>query len=193
MSVTLGDRVAILGPSGSGKTTLVALLGGLIAPDEGSVTVESQHGALQPARCVAWVLQTLNVLPDRTTLENAQLGAYADTADPKQARQRALAGLEAVGLGSLVDRPVRTLSGGECQRVVIARALASRRPFILADEPTGQLDHATTARVLDVLVGDLRERGIVIVTHDREVAARCDRVISILDGRISEVDARDVA
>jgi len=98
------------------------------------------------------------------------------------ARERAREALGQVGLGPLIDRPIRTLSGGETQRVVIARALCSLRPFILADEPTGQLDRRTTDGVLESLLTDTHGKGVVIVTHDPTVASRCDRTLYLADG-----------
>lgn len=181
LEVPMGRTVAIAGPSGSGKTTLLALLGGLLRPRQGQVRVEGGH-VETPAENVAWVLQTVNVLSDRSVLDNAALGAFGDGANLGSARERARESLDQVGLGPLVDRPIRTLSGGETQRVVIARALCSLRPFILADEPTGQLDRRTTDGVLESLLTDTHGKGVVIVTHDPTVASRCDRTLYLADG-----------
>jgi ABC-type lipoprotein export system ATPase subunit len=189
LMVPMGRTVAISGPSGSGKTTLLALLGGLLRPREGHVRVEGARPET-PAENVAWVLQTVNVLPDRSVLDNAALGAFGDGANLGSARERAREALGQVGLGPLVDRPIRTLSGGETQRVVIARALCSLRPFILADEPTGQLDRRTTDGVLESLLTDTHGKGVVIVTHDPTVAHRCDRTVYLVDGAlVDHVDA----
>jgi putative ABC transport system ATP-binding protein/lipoprotein-releasing system ATP-binding protein len=185
--VRTGESVAITGPSGSGKTTLLAVLGGLLDPTSGSVTVVQPDGVpgdLTPSDVVSWVLQTTNVLTDRSVLDNVVVGALGDGVDRATATSRAGEALIAVGLAALADRPVRTLSGGETQRVAIARALASRRGFVLADEPTGQLDQTTTSSVLDVLLGGGYDQAIVVVTHDPAVAARCDRTLGLRDGEL---------
>lgn len=174
-SVGLGERLAVMGPSGTGKSTLLALLGGVLRPDAGQVSVVASDGTVLRSQDVtSWVLQSVNLLPDRAVLDNARLGALADGAPLYEATERACAALGAVGLTGFEHRSVRDLSGGEAQRVVVARALASRRPFILADEPTGQLDTRSTAVVLDALFTHTLGRGIVVVTHDPDVAARCD-------------------
>jgi putative ABC transport system ATP-binding protein/lipoprotein-releasing system ATP-binding protein len=133
----------------------------------------------------SWVLQTVNVLPDRTVLDNVVIGAYADGASRQQAIPRARQALDAVGLADYASRPVRTLSGGENQRVVIARALVSRRMVVLADEPTGQLDQATSATVVDALLRTAVDRVLIIVTHDPDVADRCDRTYRLAAGHLS--------
>lgn len=184
-----GRSAAILGPSGSGKSTLLSVLGGLVRPDAGTVRVDlgSQDldGAAVPLRDVtAWVLQTTNVLPERSALENVIVAALTQHGDQRRARAEAGRRLESVGLADRVHDPARVLSGGELQRVVIARALASGRPFVLADEPTGQLDRSTSAMVLDALLRSSGDAGVVIVTHDPEVAARCDAMVRIEDGRV---------
>src|SRR5690606_3454326 len=126
--------------------------------------------------------QTVNVLADRPVVDNVCLGAYSRGVGREEALRRARQQLAAVGLGDRGDDPVRVLSGGEVQRVVIARALASGRPVLLADEPTGQLDAATTDTVLSVLLDRDHGRSVVVVTHDLEVAGRCDRVLRLRDG-----------
>lgn len=186
ITVRLGETVALLGPSGSGKTTLLALLGGLLRPVRGKVSVVDDEGACHPdvARYVSWVLQTTNFLPDRDVLHNVAISALGDGVTRLEARSRATAALAHVGLSGLALRPARTLSGGEVQRVAVARALVGTRPFVLADEPTGQLDHRTTRGVLAVLLGPREDRGVLVVTHDEEVAARCDRTLRLMDGAL---------
>ncbi|MFE1320545.1 ABC transporter ATP-binding protein [Kitasatospora phosalacinea] len=186
LDVTVGTSLAVVGPSGTGKSTLLAILGGLLAPAEGRVTIDHGHGR-SVADSVSWVLQTVNVLPDRTVLDNVALGALADGADWNRARELARPALERVGLATFADRPVRALSGGEVQRTVIARALVSTRPFVLADEPTGQLDAATTTRVMDSLLATTATRGLVVVTHDPTVAHRCTRTVRLTDGRLTHL------
>lgn len=185
-----GESVALMGPSGSGKTTLLSILGLLTAPAEGSVLLDGREVGTQDAAELrtsqfAWVFQTANALLRRSALENASLQLLARGAARESAVAVASAELERVGVGHLTGRPARLLSGGELQRVCIARALAAAPRWILADEPTGQLDHATTLEVSAALIqGRPIETGLIVATHDPEVAARCGRVIRLVDGRI---------
>lgn len=182
-----GSSAAIVGPSGSGKTTLLSLMGHLLPLQAGTITAVDENGNERAlTQTASWVLQTVSLLPDRSAIDNVAIGAYSDGAGTADARDRALACLDAVGLAGREDDPARILSGGEAQRVAIARALASHRPIILADEPTGQLDAQTSATVLDAMVGAHGERTVVIVTHDPEVADRCDVVLELRDGRVHE-------
>lgn len=182
-----GSSAAIIGPSGSGKTTLLSLMGHLLPLQAGTITAVDDNGAQRSlADTASWVLQTVSLLPDRSAVDNVAVGAYSDGATRADARARALECLGAVGLAGREGDPARILSGGEAQRVAIARALASRRPIILADEPTGQLDAATSATVLDAMIGSHGARTVVVVTHDLEVAERCDLVLELRDGRIVE-------
>jgi len=181
LEVFEGERLAIMGPSGSGKSTLLAIIGGLIRPRRGSVRVCSGE---DEASTVAWVLQTVNVLSDRPVIDNVAVGALAGGCRWRDAVAVARQELKRVGLGDHASAPVRLLSGGEAQRVVIARALASSAEVILADEPTGQLDARTTDDVLDILLGP-HGRTTVVVTHDVSVAARCDRTMHLVDGRLA--------
>jgi putative ABC transport system ATP-binding protein/lipoprotein-releasing system ATP-binding protein len=188
-TIERGRSAAILGPSGSGKSTLLSVLGGLVRPDDGTVRVDlgpqATDGASVALRDVtAWVLQTTNVLPERSALENVVVAALTQHGDRRRARAEAERRLESVGLADRAHDSARVLSGGELQRVVIARALASGRPFLLADEPTGQLDRATSMMVLDALLRSSGDAGVVIVTHDPAVAARCDVTARLEDGRV---------
>lgn len=177
-----GATAAIVGPSGSGKTTLLSLLGGLLRPQQGAFEcVDGQGGRHVPADVSTWVLQTVSLLPDRSVLDNVCLGAYLDGADIATARSRARARLADMGLGDRAGEPAKVLSGGEAQRVAIARALASQRPVLFADEPTGQLDTATTNRVLEAMFAAV-DRTVVLVTHDESAASRCDLVLHLADG-----------
>ncbi|MGA9597710.1 MAG: ATP-binding cassette domain-containing protein, partial [Acidimicrobiia bacterium] len=177
--------VAVMGPSGSGKTTLLAILGGMLKPTHGRAAIHvDDDRTLSPGGYVAWVLQTSNILPDRSTLDNVTIGAFAAGQRRPAATREAGHALGLVGLSSLATRPVRQLSGGEVQRVATARAIVSRRPFILADEPTGQLDQATSVPVLDALLADSESRGVVVVTHDPAVAQRCDRIYRLENARL---------
>jgi putative ABC transport system ATP-binding protein/lipoprotein-releasing system ATP-binding protein len=185
LEVAPGEAVAIVGPSGSGKTTLLAVIGGLVPVQSGTVDLVDDHGRVhQPFDQAAWVLQTVNVLADRTVLDNVCVGAYAQGRNRRAAAAEAQRLLDVVGLGGRGGDPVRVLSGGEVQRVVIARALATGRPLLLADEPTGQLDAQTTESVLTALIDGSRGRTLVVVTHDTAVARRCDRVLTIQNGAL---------
>lgn len=185
MTAEAGESVAVVGPSGSGKTTFLALLGGLLPTREGTIVLERGTTAVPPADHVSWVLQTVNVLNDRSVRDNVAVGAFADGADRATAIERAERALAAVGLAGTGSRPVRTLSGGEAQRVVIARAAVSERPVLLADEPTGQLDQRTSTDVIDALLTSSASKITVIVTHDPAVAARCSRTLVLGSGTLS--------
>ena len=185
--IPAGTSAAIIGPSGSGKTTLLSLMGHLLPMQAGSIHAlddDDREVSLQEA--ASWVLQTVSLLPDRTALDNVTVGAFSDGASRPDAVARSRECLASVGLAGKEDEPARILSGGEAQRVAIARALASRRPIILADEPTGQLDARTSSTVLEAMIGSHGERTVVIVTHDPEVAERCDLVLELRDGVIHE-------
>lgn len=183
LAVEEGESVAVLGPSGSGKSTLLSVLGGLLAPTRGSAHVQRPDGAVVRLRdACAWVLQTVNVLPERSALDNVAVAGMACGLSRREALGDARGRLSAVGLQDRAGDPARQLSGGEVQRVVIARALASRRPFILADEPTGQLDRSTSDIVLDALFTSTGGAGVVVVTHDPAVAERCGRLVRLDDG-----------
>jgi len=180
--VPAGASVAIVGPSGSGKTTLLALLGGLLTPQGGRLRciddAEREHA---PRDVATWVLQTVSLLPDRTVLDNVCVGAYLDGVSTHEARRRASANLEAMGLHGREEDRAGLLSGGEAQRVAVARALSSSRSVLFADEPTGQLDASTTSAVLDAMLSSA-QRTVVLVTHDESAAARCDVVLRLRDG-----------
>lgn len=192
LTVNAGEAVAVLGPSGSGKSTLLGLLAGLDLPSDGEVSLlgqrlgeldEDQRAALRAGR-VGFVFQSFQLLPGMTALENValplQIGRRAG------ARAQAAALLEEVGLGQRLDHLPRQLSGGEQQRVALARAFAGDPQVLFADEPTGNLDAASGARVIELLFG-LRDRAgstLLLVTHDQQLAARCDRVVRLDAGRM---------
>ncbi len=188
LDVPSGASAAVIGPSGSGKTTLLSLVGRLLKMQGGTIEAISADGvAHHPYEVSSWVFQTVSLLPDRSAVDNVAVGAYSDGASRDDGRERAVACLAEVGLAGREEDPARILSGGEAQRIAIARALASRRPIILADEPTGQLDARTSATVLDAMLGAHGERTVLVVTHDPEVAARCDVVLELRDGVVHDV------
>jgi ABC-type lipoprotein export system ATPase subunit len=174
-SVMPGDRIAVTGPSGSGKSTLLYLLGGLETATSGTVTWPALGPLeeLRPAK-VAFVFQVPSLLASLTAVENVELPLLLDHIDAKTAHQAALAALERVELGRITDNLPEELSGGQAQRVAMARALAYQPKLILADEPTGQLDHPTAQRLFDVLFAALEgtDTALVVATHDLAVAGR---------------------
>jgi len=197
LEVAAGEHLAIMGASGAGKSTLLHLLGGLDKPDAGTVRIdgerldrwsESRRAAFR-ARRIGIVFQSYHLVPDLTVTENVLMPARAlnPWASPdRAARDRARYLLEKVGLGHRLDHRPMELSGGEQQRLAIARALMNDPDILLADEPTGNLDAVTGAQVLNDLFRLSEERGrcLVIVTHDPELAARCHRTMRLSDGRV---------
>ncbi|TML25794.1 MAG: ABC transporter ATP-binding protein [Actinobacteria bacterium] len=192
LAVSQGERVALWGPSGSGKTTLLHVLGGLTTPTRGTVQWEDRplssldtaaRGRIR-ARSIAYVFQTPSLLPSFTTLENVAFAARA-AGEPALA-SRAAELLALVGLQAKHDSLPGELSGGEAQRAAIARALGQRPRLLLCDEPTGQLDSDTGARVLDLIDALQAEMGfaLVVATHDADVAARYERTVALADGHI---------
>jgi putative ABC transport system ATP-binding protein/lipoprotein-releasing system ATP-binding protein len=189
LQVGPSETIAIVAPSGSGKTTLLSILGGLLAPSGGSVLLDGQPLASRglPVGTLAWVFQTINLFSRRTAGDNVAIGALALGLDNHTARRDADYALARVDLGGFGHRRANTLSGGEAQRVGIARALAGRPRYLLADEPTGQLDRSTSAVVADALFSARSDdMTIMIATHDLGVAERCERVLAIVNGRLQE-------
>lgn len=192
LDIANGEVVALLGPSGSGKSSLMAVLSGLERASSGSLMVAdadfsglSEDGLAAARRGrIGIVLQAFHLLPTMTAAEN--VATPMELAGDKDAAPRALAELAAVGLGHRTDHYPTQLSGGEQQRVAIARALAARPALIFADEPTGNLDAATGAEIIDLLLARRAETGatLLIITHDASLAARCERVLTMADGRI---------
>ena len=187
-----GEAVAVVGASGSGKSTLLGLLGGLDIPSAGSVALDGRdlfsldedgRAALR-SKLLGFVFQSFHLLPALNATENVmlplELAGDADAAD------HAVALLERVGLGARLRHYPRTLSGGEQQRVALARAFVTRPKLLLADEPTGNLDPATGAAIIDLMFGLNAERGttLVLVTHDEMLARRCMRLIRLAAGRL---------
>jgi putative ABC transport system ATP-binding protein len=188
--------VALVGPSGSGKSTFLNLVGGLDRPSEGELWVDgeelsaSKEKALTEhrRRRVGFVFQSFNLLPRLTALENVALPLMFVGVPEAERLARARELLLQVGLADRLEHRPTQLSGGEQQRVAIARALVSRPAIILADEPTGNLDTATGAEIMDLLRRLNRERGVtlLLVTHDPEAAGFADRVVQLRDGQIAD-------
>lgn len=191
--VEAGDFVAILGPSGSGKTTLMNLIGLIDLPNSGTYFIDGVDSKSQPDHLYAqlrnqkigFVFQKFNLISKYNALHNVSLPLLLNGARSKEAKKKALATLQRVGLGDRSHHRPNQLSGGQQQRVAIARALVGNCPLILADEPTGALDKKTGQDILELFT-DLNKEGktIVIITHDPNIAARAKRIIKVEDGQI---------
>jgi putative ABC transport system ATP-binding protein len=192
LEINPGEAVAIVGASGSGKTTLLGLLAGLDLPSRGSIrldgieltTLDEDARAALRARMVGFVFQSFQLLPGLTALENVMLPL--EIGGDRAARDKARRFLDRVGLAQRTTHYPRQLSGGEQQRVAIARAFASSPRVLFADEPTGNLDAATGARIIELILAlhDSAGATLVLVTHDERLAARCNRRLVLDDGRL---------
>ena len=194
-SVPAGSFSAIIGKSGSGKSTLLGVVSGLEKSDAGRVVVQGQDlSSLDEARmadlrrrAIGIVFQSFNLIPSLSALENTLLPTFFDKTTPVAARHRRAVGLLAqVGLGDRMHHRPSELSGGEQQRVAMARALVNEPAILLADEPTGNLDVETGAAILELLLDMSRAHAttLVVVTHDPDIAAKADTIIEMKDGRI---------
>ena len=198
-SIARGEFVAIVGPSGSGKSTLLALLGGLDRPSAGTIAVgDLELGGARDAELVKYrrerigfIFQSFNLLATRSAVENVEIPLVLNGVKPRERRTRALELLQLVGLEERAGHRPNQLSGGEMQRVAVARALANQPLLILADEPTGNLDSKTGASILSLLRQTVATRGVtlIIVTHDVGVAAHADRIIHMRDGKVEKIEA----
>jgi lipoprotein-releasing system ATP-binding protein len=198
LEVSSGESVAIVGPSGAGKSTLLHVLGGLDVPDEGVVLLngrdvyamdDAKRSATRNAM-IGFVFQFYHLLPEFTALENVFLPAFVSGGSRKMKDLEIVAreALARVGLEARAAHKPQQLSGGEQQRVAIARALVNRPKVLLCDEPTGNLDSASGAAVIDLILGiHAQGQAIVVVTHDETVAARCGRIVHIKDGILTKV------
>jgi len=198
LAVERGEMVAIIGASGAGKSTLLHLLGALDRPSGGDVIITGRAlsgldddavSALRN-RTVGFVFQFHHLLREFTALENVMMPLRIAGVDDVQARQRALGLLERVGLSGRAHHRPAQLSGGEQQRTAVARALAADPSVLLADEPSGNLDHGNSERLHDLFAQLTRELEIamVVVTHNRSLAARADRVLQLEEGRLTRIE-----
>ena len=194
LSLRSGEIVALVGPSGAGKSTLLHVAGLLERPDGGQVLIEGhdsgglsdEHRTMLRRRALGFVYQFHHLLPEFSALENVMLPQMIAGVARGTARDKASSLLERVGLGArLTHRPAR-LSGGEQQRVAIVRALANDPKILLADEPTGNLDHTTAEGVIETLLGIVRASGLaaLIATHNLDLARRLDRTVALEDGKL---------
>lgn len=190
LSINAGEQVAIIGSSGSGKSTLLSLLAGLDVPTKGNVQIHGQafssldedgRAAMRSAS-MGFVFQSFQLLPSLTALENVMLPLQLK--NNPQAKALSLEALEKVGLSARVKHYPKQLSGGEQQRVAIARAFATQPNILFADEPTGNLDHATGQMIIELLFNMNAEAGttLVLVTHDTQLANRCQRQLKLNSG-----------
>ncbi len=194
LSLEIPDKqmVAIVGPSGSGKSTLLGLMAGLDRPTSGSILLDGQELTTMSESALArfrrakigYIFQSFHLIPTLTAQEN--VAVPLDLSGERNSAQRAADLLAAVGLADRRDHYPVQLSGGEQQRVAVARAFACRPPFLFADEPTGNLDSATGTHVINLLLAMHRDYGttLVLVTHDRDLAGHMQRIVSLRDGRI---------
>lgn len=200
LKVEDGEFMAVVGPSGSGKTTLLNMIGGLDRPSGGTVTVNGQalnnlsENELIDFRLkhIGFVFQSYNLIPVLTAKENTEFILLLQKVDKNARAQRVESLLKEVGLGDKMNKRPSELSGGQQQRVAVARALASKPSFILADEPTANLDSASTHNLLDIMEKLNREEGITFIfsTHDQRVIDRARRVVTLVDGKIKSDEKR---
>jgi putative ABC transport system ATP-binding protein len=202
ITLTLGDEnlVAVTGASGSGKSTLLHLIGGIDRPDAGSIKVDGEELSDKTddqqseyrRRKVSFIFQFFNLLPTLTAWENVAMPRVLDGSSMKVARTDACELLDLVGLGNRIDHKPSELSGGQMQRVAIARSLIMKPGVVLADEPTGNLDSESGRSVLELLrkIADTGESSVIMVTHDPAIAAEADREIVMRDGKVVESRSR---
>jgi putative ABC transport system ATP-binding protein len=196
LDVRAGEAMAVVGPSGSGKSTMLMVLAGLERPSAGTIRAMGQDLtrmgedglARFRRRNVGIVFQSFHLVPTMTAMEN--VAVPLEFAGRRHAFKLAQAELEAVGLGHRLTHYPGQLSGGEQQRVAMARAVAGEPRLLLADEPTGNLDGRTGQRIMDLLFDLHRERGmtLILITHDLDLAARCSRIVHLRDGKIDRIE-----
>ncbi|HEY7471877.1 MAG TPA: ABC transporter ATP-binding protein [Gemmatimonadota bacterium] len=203
LEIESGDFIAMAGPSGSGKTTLLNLIGGLTRPTRGSVEVDGRDvGSLSDRELsrlrlerIGFVFQAYNLLPVLSALENAEFTLLLRGVPAEERRRRVEALFEEIGIAGLEDRMPGKLSGGQQQRVAVARAVVANPALVLADEPTANLDSATSAALLEVMERLNDEHGTTFVfsTHDPRVMERAHRLIRLVDGRVERDERREPA
>ncbi|MDP9313195.1 MAG: ABC transporter ATP-binding protein [Chloroflexota bacterium] len=201
LEIQRGEFVALIGPSGSGKSTLLNLIGGLDRPTSGEIWIEDlELGKATDKRLVhyrrdriGFIFQSFNLLPTRSAAENVEVPLMLAGVGRRQRRERALQLLAQVGLAKRAGHKPNELSGGEMQRVAVARALANQPALLLADEPTGNLDSKTGKEILNLLRDTIQAQGLtmVLVTHDLNVASYADRIVHMLDGRVAQIETAD--
>ncbi len=193
MLINQGEFVVIQGPSGSGKSTLLNLIAGLTVPDSGTVSIDGEkpkgrkRWAQIRARKIGLIFQAFNLLPTLTALENVQVPMLGVVKNPKERRRKAEQLLALVGLKERMAHRPSELSGGECQKVAIARGLANSPLLILADEPTGNLDSKSSWAIMELMeqIYDFGRRTVIMVTHDTRFTSFATRVVSFRDGKIT--------
>jgi putative ABC transport system ATP-binding protein len=197
LSVEKGEMLAIVGPSGSGKSTLLNLLGAIETPTTGRVlfegvdvtTLDDTERTLLRRKRIGFIFQAFNLLPTLTAVENAALPLELDGISEREARERAMACLELVDVADRAEHLPSMMSGGEQQRVAVARALVIEPALVLGDEPTGNLDSVNSAQVMRLLreLTDAHHQTVVIVTHEADIAAQADRTVHVRDGVLEEL------
>ena len=202
MGIERGELVALMGPSGCGKSTLLNIIGGLMPADSGDITLDDRsYGLKNPSSVVdvrrslvGWIFQDFHLLDHLSALDNVAMALEISGVPSKEADKRAREALEKVNLGDRMDHIPDQLSGGQQQRVAIARAIAGNRPLLLADEPTGNLDIASGAEVLQLFKDLCHDKenpiSILMVTHDPDLASKADRMLLMRDGLVAASDIR---
>lgn len=196
LDIHAGEKIAIVGSSGSGKSTLLHILGGLDLPSEGSVQIldqdiaklsDTQRGVLRN-KSLGFIYQFHHLLPEFTALENVAMPLLIGGAKVADATEQASEILDKVGLGKRLGHKPGQLSGGERQRAAIARALVTKPQAVLADEPTGNLDHKTAMHIFDLMQGLNQEMqtAFIIVTHDMQLAEKMDKIYNLIDGKFTD-------
>ena len=200
LTIEKGEFTAIVGPSGSGKTTLLNIIGGLDEPTEGKAfiggteisTLSEKELISFRLNHIGFVFQAYNLIPVLTALENVSFIMQMQGRPAKECKEKSIALLKEVGLEDKINKRPSELSGGQQQRVAVARALASKPDFVLADEPTANLDSVSTAELLDMMaeLNELEEMTFIFSTHDQRVIDRARRVITLVDGKVESDEIR---
>jgi len=196
LKIERGEFMAVVGPSGSGKTTLLNMVGGLDKPTRGKVVIDgTELSAISPKKLVdfrlhhiGFVFQAYNLIPVFTARENVEFIMLLQGVDKKERESRAIDLLKQVGLEDRIDTPPSQLSGGQQQRVAVARALASHPSFVLADEPTANLDSESAEALLDLMeeLNEAHDMTFIFSTHDERVMRRARRIVTLRDGKVAE-------